>query len=194
VVGFSDRAFSIGTSSNPLVGLLRAGVAPRLAPLVLRSRAGRAFAFRTISQLAIHYRGGPLSEEGRPGLRRGPRAGDRLPDARIERDGQPIRLQEALCGPEFHLLLCGPLERWPEGGPTPLCNRFSDLLKVHKLAASAVPGVLHDPTRQALDRLGVGEAAHYLVRPDGYIGFRAAGTDLLAAESYLSRALGDRRA
>jgi 2-polyprenyl-6-methoxyphenol hydroxylase-like FAD-dependent oxidoreductase len=194
VVGFSDRAFSIGTSSNPLVRLLRAGVAPRLAPLALRSRSGRALAFRTISQLAIHYRGSPLSEEGRPVLRRGPKAGDRLPDARIERDGKPIRLQEALCGPEWHLLLCGAPERWPDGPLVALCDRFLDQLKVHKLATSAAAGVLHDPTREALDRLGVGQAAHYLVRPDGYIGFRAEGSGLVAAASYLGRVIGGRRA
>jgi hypothetical protein len=41
----------------------------------------------------------------------------------------------------------------------------------------------------ALRRLGLGpnDTAHYLVRPDGYIGFRAAGTDLAGLHAYLRR-------
>jgi flavin-dependent dehydrogenase len=39
----------------------------------------------------------------------------------------------------------------------------------------------------ALARLGVGEVAHYLVRPDGHLGYRAAGTDLGGLERYLAR-------
>jgi hypothetical protein len=30
---------------------------------------------------------------------------------------------------------------------------------------------------QALARLGVEQTAHYLIRPDGHVGYRAAGTD-----------------
>lgn len=192
VVRFSDRAFSVGTSSNPLIRLLRSGVAPRLAPLALHSRVGRAFAFRTISQLGIHYRGSPLAEEGRPELRAGPKAGDRLPDARIARDGEPCRLQEVLGAPTFHLLLCGSPEGWSEAQLSGLCDRFAGLLRAHKLCPTAAPGVLYDATGQALVRLGVRGAAQYLVRPDGYIGFRVAGTDLLPLEAHLVRRLSDR--
>ncbi|CAN5731597.1 FAD-dependent monooxygenase [soil metagenome] len=187
VVSFSDRAFSIGTSTKPLIRFLRARAAPRLAPLVLHSRRGRAFAFRTISQLGIHYRGSPLAEERRPELRAGPRAGDRLPDARIARDGESCRLQEVLGAPTFHLLLCGPPDAWPAPQLSSLSDRFAGLLSVHELAPGAAPGVLHDTRGEAFARLGVKEAAHILVRPDGYIGFRAGGTDLRSLDAYLAR-------
>ena len=35
-------------------------------------------------------------------------------------------------------------------------------------------------------RLGVEDAAQYLIRPDGYVGFRFAGHDLDALKAYLN--------
>jgi hypothetical protein len=49
--------------------------------------------------------------------------------------------------------------------------------------------VLRDPRGRARLRLGVGggHAAHFLVRPDGHIGYRAQGTDLTGLGDYLRR-------
>jgi 2-polyprenyl-6-methoxyphenol hydroxylase-like FAD-dependent oxidoreductase len=83
VLRFTDRAFTIATSTNPLVSMLRRRIAPLLAPLVLRWGRGRALGFRAISQLGVRYRRSPAVGEGRPALRRGPRAGaDPASDAR----------------------------------------------------------------------------------------------------------------
>ncbi len=38
---------------------------------------------RVLSQLQVSYRGSPLSAEGTPRRGGGPRAGDRLPDAKL---------------------------------------------------------------------------------------------------------------
>jgi len=108
VVRLTDRAFSVATSANPLVRTARTSLVPRVLPLVLRSGRGAGYGFRVISQLGIGYRRSPAVREGRPRLRRGPRAGDRLPDARITRDGQRCWLGETLAAPRLHLLLCGP--------------------------------------------------------------------------------------
>ena len=62
-------------------------VVPRVLPLGLRLDRAVASGFRTVSQLNIGYRDSPAVEEGRPALRRGPKAGDRLPDARVVREG-----------------------------------------------------------------------------------------------------------
>jgi hypothetical protein len=48
----------------------------------------------------------PAVQEGQPALERDPSAGDRMPDARIARDG-PVGMGEVLAAPRFHLLLCG---------------------------------------------------------------------------------------
>ena len=133
VVRFTDRAFSVATSTNPLVRALRTRLVPRLLPLGLRLDRAVAYGFRTVSQLNIGYRHSPAVQEGRPALRRGPRAGDRLPDARVARDGQECWLGEALAGPGFHLLLCGPPGDWHPSQLTTLRHRYPDTLAVHHL-------------------------------------------------------------
>ena len=110
---------------------------PRVLPLGLRFDRAVAYGFRTVSQLTIGYRHSPAVQEGRPGLRRGPRAGDRLPDARVARDGQACWLGEALVGPSFHLLLCGPPGDWHPSQLTTLRHRYPDTLTVHHLTPTA---------------------------------------------------------
>lgn len=186
VLRFTDRAFSIATSEGRLAELMRARLGPLVAPVVLRFQKGRAFGFRTVSQLGIHYRRSPLVQEGKPGLSRGPKAGDRLPDAQVVQDGRALWLQEALGAPGFHLLLCGPPEGWADGPVAALRDRSAGLVTVHKLSPEASPGVLHDMSGEAFSRLGVERAAQYVVRPDGHIGYRCGGTDLRALERHLA--------
>ena len=185
VVRFTDLAFSAATSANPLVRAARSHLLPRALPRMLRVGRGAGYGFRVVSQLGIGYRRSPAVQEGRPRLRRGPRAGDRLPDARIVRDGQASWLGEALTVPGFHLLLCGPVAGWDAGQVAALGDR--GLLAVHHLTREPGPGALYDPDGVALARLGVGRTAQYLVRPDGHIGYRAAGTDLNGLQRWLGR-------
>jgi hypothetical protein len=187
VVRFTDRAFTVATSTNPLPRTLRTQLVPRVLPLALRFDRALAYGFRTISQLGIGYRHSPAVQEGRPTLRRGPKAGDRLPDARITRDGQPCWLGEALATPRFHLLLCGPVGHWDASQLTALREGYVDLLAVHHLTREAIPGALHDLDGQAFTRLGVTGAAQYLIRLDGHIGYRCGGTDLDGLGNYLTR-------
>ena len=191
VLRFTDRAFSIATTDNPLLRLARARLAPRLAPLALRFTPVpvRAAAFRAVSELGIHYRQSPITSAGTHQPRRGVRSGDRLPDARITRDGQDCWLGEALAAAGFHLLLCGPADAWDDGWPAALGERRAGLLAVHRLARQPAPGVLHDADGEALARLGVthNANAHFLVRPDGHIAYRGAGTHLGGVERYLAR-------
>ena len=131
------------------------------------------------------------AQPGRPGrppwLRRGPRAGDRLPDARVARDGQECWLGEALVGPGFHLLLCGPPGDWHPSQLTTLRHRYPDTLAVHHLTRAATPDALHDVGGQVFVRLGIDGTGQYLVRPDGHIGYRCGGDDLAGLQRYLAR-------
>jgi 2-polyprenyl-6-methoxyphenol hydroxylase-like FAD-dependent oxidoreductase len=190
VLRFTDRAFRIATSTNPVIRLLRTRLAPELVRLALSSRRGRALAFRSLSQLAINYRQSPICHEGEPRLRGGARAGDRLPDAPVTPEGRPpTTLHQVLDPAGFHLLLTGPPDAWSTGavGPDQLrCSRIT----VHRLAGEPQPGALQDTGGQAHARLGVvrpGGASHHLVRPDGHIAYRAAGTDLTGLDQYLAR-------
>jgi 2-polyprenyl-6-methoxyphenol hydroxylase-like FAD-dependent oxidoreductase len=163
VVRFTDRAFTVATSTNPLVRQIRGKVIPRVLPVAFRSATIRAAAFRGVSELAFEYRDSPLSVEGPDAPRGGPRAGDRLPD--VEVDG--TRLHKTVAASGFHLLLCGgPDDGWPEVAPR-------TALSVHRLGPV----------------LGASEAApaHYLVRPDTHIAYRAGGIDVSGALSHFDR-------
>ncbi|MEW2611292.1 FAD-dependent monooxygenase [Streptomyces sp. NPDC047880] len=157
----TDRAFTAGTSSNPVLRLARTAFAPHAAPLLLHATRARARLFRTVSELGIHYRRGPLTVSAPHRPRRGPRAGDRLPDA-------PAGLQRRVAGPGYHLLLTGPGGHRPEDLPP---GGRRDLLDVQHLGPrSPWPGV-----------------THALVRPDGYVGYVSRGTDLAGLRAYLDR-------
>jgi 2-polyprenyl-6-methoxyphenol hydroxylase-like FAD-dependent oxidoreductase len=190
VLRFTDRAFTIATSTNPLVRSLRTHAAPRLISVAFGSRRARAMGFRALSELAISYRDSPAAQEGHPRPRHGPRAGDRLPDAPIVIDGQPTTLHRVLVAPRFHLLLAGADAAWPADDTTVLRDRDVRLVDVYRLARHTRAGALVDPYGHAHTRLGLDttdQAAHYLVRPDGHIAYRAASTDLDAMRSYLDR-------
>jgi 2-polyprenyl-6-methoxyphenol hydroxylase-like FAD-dependent oxidoreductase len=189
VLRFTDRAFTIATSTNPVVRYARTRLAPAVIPLALKARTARAAAFRAVAQLDIRYRRSRLSLDGPNPPRHGPKAGDRLPDASIIHDGQPSTLHRALAGAGWHLVLCGPSDAWPAQTLTHLAERYPSLLTVHHLTGQNAPGALHDPHGQARRRLGLTtrHTAHYLVRPDGHIGYRAGGTDTTKLARYLSR-------
>ena len=189
VLRFTDRAFTIATSTQPIVRLARTRLAPVVIPLALRARIARGYAFRAVAQLDIRYRHSHLSLDGPNPPRTGPKAGDRLPDASIAHHGQPGRLHRALAPAGWHLLLCGPPDAWPAQTLTELQERHPSLVTVRHLTMQNTPGALHDPDGQALRRLGLTAAhtAQYLVRPDGHVGYRAGGTDTAQLARYLGR-------
>ncbi|HEX8904777.1 MAG TPA: FAD-dependent monooxygenase [Longimicrobiaceae bacterium] len=186
----TDRAFSLfmrGAGAGRLARWIRRNVAGRVLPRVLGSRRLRARAFRFVSELAIRYRHSPAVEEGEPRLHGGPRAGDRLPDARVALDGRETRLHAELAAPGLHLLLCGDPAGWDGARVDEVRARCAAPLAVHHLAAEPAPGVLADAGGEALARLAVRDDAQYLVRPDGHVAFRCAGRDLAGLEAYLRR-------
>lgn len=191
VLRFTDRAFTVVTSTHPLVRAIRAHVVPRVLPLALRIRAGRRAAFRTVSQLGIRYRHSPGVDASRRPWR-GPRPGDRLPDALVVRAGEKIWLHAALPASSFHLLLCGPADVWDGTAVEEVRRGYEPLLTVHRLVpadglARTDAADLIDAAGTALSRLRVRDAAALIVRPDGHIGYRADDGDLSGAVRYLAR-------
>jgi 2-polyprenyl-6-methoxyphenol hydroxylase-like FAD-dependent oxidoreductase len=186
---YTDRVFATFTramSSGAVAGWARRVVVPSVLPRIVGSRRLRALAFRFVSQLGIRYRRSPAVTEGEPRLHGGPRAGDRLPDVRLTRDGGPVWLQEAVVGPHLALLLCGDVEGWNAGYLAELRARYAELLSVRHLSRHAAPGALVDERGEALAQLGVQDAAQYLVRPDGHVGFRCAGRAFTELERHLA--------
>ncbi len=119
---------------------------------------------RARAMLDTSYASGPLAGEALA-------PGEPVPDSPVPGDRYPDRV--TLPGPRHHLLLFG----WPAGGAAEqLGRRWRGLLDVIQADG--------DPRRAGLTGSGA-----VLVRPDGYIGFRAApaGPDALAAvDAHLS--------
>ena len=159
LLALTNLAFWAEAATGPVPSALRARLAPLAAPLLpaLASQPRLVAAgIRLVSQLGVSYRGSPLSVEGTPHRRGGPRAGDRLPDRLVRADGRRVRLHDLLARPGVHVLL----DRDADGLEDLALGRF---VTVHRL--TSVPG-------------------HGLiaVRPDGYVGFRGgtAGAGQLA--------------
>ena len=194
---YTDRIFGVFTrsmSSSAVAAWVRRSLVARVLPRVMRSERVRAFAFRFLSEFSIRYPRSPVVTEGTPALRKGPRAGDRLPDAEVARSGRQTTLQRELVGPCLHLLLCGPIDAWSAHADAiaELSTRPA-LVAVRYLTRSPVPDALVDGSGVALARLGVRETAQYLIRPDGYVAYRCDGPDLTGVRQYLDRWFPSRR-
>ena len=194
VLRFTDRAFIAGTSTNPLLRFVRVQIVPRLLPLAMRPRRVRKLGLRTLSQLAVRYRRSRLSVDGPAAMRRGPKPGDRLPDAPVTERGKLRTLHAVTSGPGFDLLLCGPAAGFPAAAGAELEDRWAGLVEVHRVSRDNGPNVLYDHTGDASRRMGLRDATvvHYLIRPDGYVGYRGEGNDLAGVHAYLEDQLGIR--
>src|SRR5262249_31574264 len=159
LVATTDRAFTLVTKQGAVARWVRTRLVPLILPLLLRPAPVRRFLFRTVSQIGVNYRNGPLSV-GAAGAVRG---GGRL--ARVGAAGA-VRGGDRL--------------PWVETGPGQ--DNFAPLAsltwQVHVYGAPR-PGVaeacaeLQLPLhlfewRQGMRRSGLMRAALYLVRPDGY--------------------------
>ena len=80
LVATTDRAFSFATAQGRIANVMRTRVAPLLIPMAAAFEPVREYLFRTVSQIMLNYRGGPLSR-GAAGDVHG---GDRLPWVRID--------------------------------------------------------------------------------------------------------------
>ena len=163
VLALTHLVFWGEASTGRFPSALRGGLAPLAAPLVpvlIGRRRIVAGGMRILAQLRVSYRRSPLSMEGAPRRRGGPRAGDRLPDQAVTADGSRVRLHELLARPGVHVLLDRDAVRPQTLPPAPL-------ISVHRLAS--VPG-----------------RGLTAVRPDGYIGFRGELADARQLTAWLN--------
>jgi hypothetical protein len=148
IVFWAESSTAMGASF--LRGVLAPPLTPAL-PWVLRRRRLVAEGVRQLSQLRVHYRASALSVDAPPGRSRGPRAGDRLPDAGVTVGREKVRLHELLARPGLHVLLDRAADDLPAGGLGPY-------VRVHRLTSSPGSGMV-------------------AVRPDGYVGLTSARAD-----------------
>jgi 2-polyprenyl-6-methoxyphenol hydroxylase-like FAD-dependent oxidoreductase len=75
LVATTDRVFSFATADGRIADIIRTRIAPVLLPAAMAFEAAREYLFRTVLQITLNYRRGPLSA-GAAGHIHG---GDRLP-------------------------------------------------------------------------------------------------------------------
>lgn len=140
-----------------------------------------------------------LSE--RLAFRKGPRAGDLAPDAPVRREGRSTRLRRVLQGPGHSLLVFAGLDVSGEDhaglrlAVEEVRRRFGDRVAVHVVfSGEEVPEIAEDHGSMLLDpggachrRYGARGGCLYLMRPDGYVGFRAQPEAPGALLAYLGR-------
>ena len=148
LVSTTDRAFTVATRQGPLAEEVRTTALPRVAPLLLRLRRLRVWAFRTVSQIGVNYRASPLSV-GAAGPLRG---GDRLPWVRTgPNEGEDNFAPLTSLGWQVHIY----------GEPaTGLAQRCATL----GLPLVAIPW-----RPDLVGTSGLRQDVAYLVRPDGYL-------------------------
>ncbi len=214
VLTSSDVGHSAVFSPHPVMTFIRDRV---LVP-ALRLEAVRTAMLDKVAELDVGYRntslagevdrlGHPRDGEGAGVLdhvrfRRGPRAGDRAPDAtgRDSDTGAPTRLFDLFRGPRFTLLLFdGPAatdagyERLA-GTARQVGAALGDDVRAYVVvpAERRPPGldgvsVVLDPDRDAHHRYGAAAESLYLVRPDGYIAFRGQPAEARPVLDHLAR-------
>ncbi|MCU1282333.1 MAG: 2-polyprenyl-6-methoxyphenol hydroxylase [bacterium] len=161
---FTDRLFSMATSSNPLLIWARNRLIPLFAPRLMATAARRKLVFRFISQLGIRYSGASLVGD----------CGERAPDAMV--DGVK-HLVDAFVSPLHHLVVFG------SDGATvflrAMMARFSPELD----------GVVVDDA-MVRRRYGVAADGWVLVRPDQYLAARAQSYDQGPLDGYFGARIG----
>jgi hypothetical protein len=149
VLALTHLLFWAESSTGPVASLLRGRLAPAgapLVPLLLRHRRMVGEALRVLARLDVGYPGSVVSLEGGPSRWRGPRPGERLPDADVSCGGRTQRLHALTARPGLHLLLDRDASEPPIRAP---------LVHLHRIDSSPGAGVV-------------------AVRPDGHVGFTSA--------------------
>jgi 2-polyprenyl-6-methoxyphenol hydroxylase-like FAD-dependent oxidoreductase len=190
----TDRMFSMGTTRNRLL----VGARNLLLPLVsraLQSQLLRQRLFRFIGQLGIAYPTSRIVEERLDGadrrFRQAPGKGERAPA--VLHGGEALRTR--LRGPRHHLLVFTGRSKGLE--LEALQQKVQEALGPHKRLCEVVliwrgdgvgpRGSIYDDRGLLHERYGLDGPGLYLLRPDGYIAFRAPRIDTAALGAYLQR-------
>ena len=165
LVATTDRAFSLATADGWLADILRTRIVPFLMPKLTTFEAVREYMFRTVSQITLNYRGGPLSK-GAAGHVHG---GDRLPWVPI--DGSDNFEPLAAMTWQVHVY----------GSPMPELRKWC--------SEHNIPLHIFD-WRSDYERAGLARNALYLLRPDTYVALAdATGAPAASARYFIEHQL-----
>jgi 2-polyprenyl-6-methoxyphenol hydroxylase-like FAD-dependent oxidoreductase len=216
----TDLMTRIVTLHNPLARSFRNAALRALSAVGLVRRK----ASLELSELAVGYRESPIVAKDAPGwfmalrlgggtafraeraFRRGPRAGDRMPDPPLgttdPATGKERRLSDVVFRDGGHTLLVFQGTE-PESGALEVeflaeefvsprrIGRIRPILVEPKVPVEPSPAWkgerLADPTNALHRRFGAAGACLYLIRPDGYVGYRGQPLDAYRFREYLKK-------
>jgi 2-polyprenyl-6-methoxyphenol hydroxylase-like FAD-dependent oxidoreductase len=187
-------------------------VRDRIASILLSFGPMQDMVCSALSELGINYRSSPLVQDHTEGplsarlvhwlhLGPGPRAGDRAPDVALAgKEGDPRRLFELLNGTRHVALLfvaqrirADDVRRQRQALDV-LHNDFGDQFDVYVIRPRDRPGPAETmPAKRLLDNgalhreYGADDEVLYLIRPDGYIGYRSQPAAAGPLRAYLDR-------
>jgi 2-polyprenyl-6-methoxyphenol hydroxylase-like FAD-dependent oxidoreductase len=144
LVATTDQVFSFATADGPVAKVLRTRIAPLLIPRIIGVEAAREYLFRTLAQITLNYRSGPISV-GKAGHVHG---GDRLPWAPIGEEDNFASLSAATWQVHVYGSVKADLAGWCAARDLPL-HRFD--------------------WRSEYETAGLAQDALYLLRPDTYV-------------------------
>ena len=199
VLAYTDRMFSAMTSQSDWITGLRNVLLPRLAGPLMHTEFIRAKAFHFVSQLGIRYEGGAAVQDGAAPTGHGtwevgPAPGHRAPNAAYARNRDVFGL---LTDYRFHVVALSRQGLAPaeigalRDGLAALPPPPGMGLAVHVIAylpTGPDERILRAESGEAFTAYGVSHEtpqALYLVRPDGYIAWRADRLDLAALAAFL---------
>lgn len=203
VMRTTDLMIKGATLRSPIAQHIR----NRLVPLLVQQDFIQHRLTAQLAELSINYRKSPIVAEhynnhfAHARFAGGPRAGDRAPDAAPVRwaDGSTTHLYELLRGTYFTLLLFADAENalasWQRLAAlaNSITSQYGNLITSYIITAGAtMPDVVQtsaapllDPEMALRQAYAASPECLYLVRPDGYIGFRSYPADEASLHGYL---------
>jgi 2-polyprenyl-6-methoxyphenol hydroxylase-like FAD-dependent oxidoreductase len=154
------------------------------------------FVLKRGSQLDVNYRASSLSEHT-GGLRKGPKPGDRAPDGQLlDPSSQPTSLFAEFRNPDFRLLIFQGRRHTADTKALAAIGQrvhaaTDGLVRPLVITTDNTTGsdddviVLNDPKHRTHVCYGVSTPSLYLIRPDGYVGFRCHAGDEAELLNYL---------
>jgi len=171
----TDRIFRLLVSDSWVAGVFRTRIVAKVMARAMTVERIRDVAFRTISQIGIRYRNGPLSQMLATMPEGAPVAGDRFPwlHLKLQLSGPVEDLFQKLDDTRFNLLVIGQ--------PAPAAEKLGvgDLIRVHAIPNDAA-------NANELARIHITFPAFYLLRPDGHVGLAGRELEAAAVTRYLS--------
>jgi 2-polyprenyl-6-methoxyphenol hydroxylase-like FAD-dependent oxidoreductase len=156
------------------------------------------FVLKRGSQLDVNYRTSSLSEHT-GSFRKGPKAGDRAPDGQLlGPSGQPTSLFAKFRTPDFRLLIFRGRRHAADTESLAAIGQRVRAATDGRVIPTVITtdnttscdddvNVLNDPKQRTHVSYGVSTPSLYLIRPDGYVGFRCHVDDEAELINYLQR-------